>query len=80
MNVDVEDSTDFFQCGAGSMDVTRLVEEIKEKCGGIELQNEEVYMGSAFGDFVRTVVLKSRGVDGKEDLKYDAVSDVYSYF
>ena len=97
MNIDpIEESTDFFACGAGSMDVTRcvsqcrtsctnciyifrLVEEIKEKCGGIEMINEEVYMNSSFGDFARAVVLKSRGVGLKDEIKYDAVSILFSF-
>lgn len=29
LNMDVEDSTDFFASGAGSMDVVRLVEEVE---------------------------------------------------
>lgn len=33
LHVDIEDTTDFFKSGAGSMDVTRLVEEIKEIIG-----------------------------------------------
>lgn len=31
IGVVVEDSTDFFASGAGSMDVTRMVEEVREK-------------------------------------------------
>ena len=29
----VDDSTDFFGCGAGSMHVVQLVEEVKERAG-----------------------------------------------
>jgi hypothetical protein len=39
---DIEDDTDFFGSGAGSMDVTRLVEEVKDKCPGIVLINEVI--------------------------------------
>lgn len=70
---DVTSETDFFKSGAGSMDVTRLVEEVKEKCGGISLQTEEVYMATTLEDFIKAVVLKGRGV-GQEEFKYDAVS------
>ena len=30
---DITDETDFFSLGAGSMDVVRLVEEVKDKAG-----------------------------------------------
>ena len=32
---DVTDDTDFFSMGAGSMDVVRLVEEVKDKAGNL---------------------------------------------
>lgn len=57
--------TDFFFAGAGSMDVTRLVEEVKElvgESGGeFELENEDVYMASQFEDFIDLVVRRTRG-------------------
>jgi len=56
----VDDQTDFFKSGAGSMDVTRLVEEVRDKTG-VGLETDEVYMNTRFEDFVRLVVLKSRG-------------------
>lgn len=40
---DILDGLNFFECGAGSMDVTRLVEEIKEILP-VNLVNEDVYM------------------------------------
>lgn len=57
------------------MDVTRLVEEIKDKLGGLELANEEVYMNSIFEDFVNAVILKYRGGGKKDELKYSKVCD-----
>ena len=36
---DVTDDTDFFSMGAGSMDVVRLVEEVKDKAGNRLLKN-----------------------------------------
>lgn len=35
---DITDDTDFFSMGAGSMDVVRLVEEVKDKAGKIVLE------------------------------------------
>ncbi|XP_063303292.1 mitochondrial 10-formyltetrahydrofolate dehydrogenase [Pelobates fuscus] len=68
----IEDTTDFFKSGAASMDVVRLVEEIKQKFGGLEVQNEDVYMATTFQDFIQMVVRKSRG-EGKEELIIDYV-------
>ncbi|KAL3219696.1 hypothetical protein MRX96_030248 [Rhipicephalus microplus] len=70
---DVADDTDLFECGAGSMDVTRLVEEARDACG-LQLAAEDVYLASRFSDFVRAAVLKSRGQgSGGDDVSYDAV-------
>lgn len=70
-NVDRE--TDFFKCGAGSMDVTRLVEEVREMCG-VDIENEDVYMATMFDDFVKTVVLKSRGFGSTPTLIFEPVT------
>lgn len=51
----------------------RLVEEIKQKCGGLEVQNEDVYMATTFQDFIQMVVRKFRGED-KEELVIEYVS------
>nr|XP_033806706.1 mitochondrial 10-formyltetrahydrofolate dehydrogenase isoform X2 [Geotrypetes seraphini] len=63
---DVDGPTDFFKSGAASMDVVRLVEEIKQKCGGLQLQNEDVYMATTLHEFIQMVVRKSRGEDREE--------------
>ena len=52
----------------------RLVEAVRQKCGGVQLQNEDVYMATTFGDFVKQAVLVSRGVTTTKELVYDAVS------
>ncbi|XP_063073201.1 mitochondrial 10-formyltetrahydrofolate dehydrogenase [Engraulis encrasicolus] len=70
----VEDATDFFKSGAASMDVVRLVEEIKQKCGGVELQNEDVYMATTFQDFIQLFVRRFRGEDDEEELVIDYVN------
>uniref|UniRef100_A0A8C9SV67 10-formyltetrahydrofolate dehydrogenase n=1 Tax=Scleropages formosus TaxID=113540 RepID=A0A8C9SV67_SCLFO len=73
----IEDTTDFFKSGAASMDVVRLVEEIKQKCGGVQLQNEDVYMATVFQDFIQMFVRKLRGEDTQEELIVDyATKDV----
>uniref|UniRef100_A0A8D1FVT5 10-formyltetrahydrofolate dehydrogenase n=1 Tax=Sus scrofa TaxID=9823 RepID=A0A8D1FVT5_PIG len=75
----IEDSTDFFKSGASSMDVARLVEEIRQKCGGLQLQNEDVYMATKFEDFIQKVVRKLRGDDQEEELVVDYIICKVSY-
>uniref|UniRef100_A0A8C7JVJ7 formyltetrahydrofolate dehydrogenase n=1 Tax=Oncorhynchus kisutch TaxID=8019 RepID=A0A8C7JVJ7_ONCKI len=73
-NVDaIEDSTDFFKSGAASMDVVRLVEEVKLRASGCQLQNEDVYMNTTFQDFIQMCVRKLRGEDDEEELVVDYV-------
>uniref|UniRef100_A0A3P8UVX9 10-formyltetrahydrofolate dehydrogenase n=2 Tax=Cynoglossus semilaevis TaxID=244447 RepID=A0A3P8UVX9_CYNSE len=73
----VQDTTDFFKSGAASMDVVRLVEEVKQKCAGVQLQNEDVYMASTFQDFIQMFVRRFRGEDQEEELVIDyATKDV----
>ena len=68
----VEDDTDFFGAGAGSMDVVRLIEEVKEVCG-VALTNEEVFMATQFKDFIKKLVVNSRGGGGKKVQDYRTV-------
>ena len=63
LKIPIEEDTDFFATGAGSMDVVRLVEEVKDKTG-VEITNEDVFMATQFGDFIQTVVKASRGGSG----------------
>lgn len=72
LRVDIEDDTDFFNCGAGSMDVVRLVEEVKD-LASIELQNEDIYMNTTFEEFYTIAILKSRGGSGAKEIVYDGV-------
>uniref|UniRef100_A0A1A8RSL6 10-formyltetrahydrofolate dehydrogenase n=1 Tax=Nothobranchius rachovii TaxID=451742 RepID=A0A1A8RSL6_9TELE len=69
----VEDSTDFFKSGAASMDVVRLVEEVKLCASSCQLQNEDVYMNTTFQDFMQMCVRKLRGEDNEEELVVDYV-------
>lgn len=41
MNFEIDEITDFFESGATSADLTRMLEEVKVACG-VELQNSEV--------------------------------------
>ncbi|XP_023155521.1 mitochondrial 10-formyltetrahydrofolate dehydrogenase [Amphiprion ocellaris] len=73
----IENTTDFFKSGAASMDVVRLVEEVKQKCAGVQLQNEDVYMATTFQDFIQMFVRRLRGEDQEEELLIDyATKDV----
>jgi len=72
LNVTVADDTDFFKAGAGSMDVVRLVEEVKE-AAEVSLENEIVYMNTSFGDFIQAVVRVMRGGGDKPEFTYTPV-------
>ncbi|TRY66700.1 hypothetical protein DNTS_011628, partial [Danionella cerebrum] len=69
----IEDTTDFFKSGAASMDVVRLVEEVKLRAAQLQLQNEDVYLASTFQEFVQTCVKKLRGEDEGEEFNVDYV-------
>lgn len=51
----------------------RLVEEVKQKCGGVQLQTEDVYMATTYQDFIQMFVRKLRGEDQEEELVIDYV-------
>lgn len=74
LSADVSDETDFFAAGAGSMDVVRLVEELKDKIG-VTLQNEDVFMATKFNELIQCVISKLRGdgSDGSGKVEYDAI-------
>lgn len=52
----------------------RLVEEVKLRAGGCQLQNEDVYMNCTFRDFIQMCVRRLRGEDEEEELVVDYVS------
>ena len=54
--------------------ILRLVEEVKQKCAGVQLQSEDVYMATTFQDFIQMFVRKLRGEDQEEELVIDYVS------
>lgn len=66
----IDDDSDFFKAGAGSMDVVRLVEEVREACD-IDITNDDVFMNTRYEDFVQMVITNSRG-GGSVDFEYDA--------
>lgn len=74
LSADVSDDTDFFGAGAGSMDVVRLVEELKDKIG-VTLENEDVFMATKFSELIQCVISKLRGdgSDGSGKIEYDPV-------
>lgn len=72
LRLDIDSDTDFFDSGAGSMDVVRLVEEIKD-LANIELQNEDIYMNTTFEEFCTTAILKARGDSGTKEFVYEGV-------
>ncbi|OWK16783.1 ALDH1L2, partial [Cervus elaphus hippelaphus] len=51
-----------------------MLPEIRQKCGGLQLQNEDVYMATKFEDFIQKVVRKLRGEDQEAELVVDYVS------
>lgn len=65
LKLDVQDDTDFFACGAGSMDVVRLIEEAKDTFE-IHLENEVLFMAPEFGDFFKSMLNKSRNFSDNE--------------
>ncbi len=73
LSITIEDTTDFFKSGAGSMDVTRLVEELREINEALDLINEDVYMATTFDEFSKLVVLKSRGGSNTPKLLFNPI-------
>ncbi|XP_058122396.1 cytosolic 10-formyltetrahydrofolate dehydrogenase [Anopheles ziemanni] len=59
LKVEIEPETDFFACGAGSMDVVRLVEEVKDTLE-VPISNETLFMAPTYGEFMQEVVLRLR--------------------
>jgi len=72
VNTDITDDLDFFKAGAGSMDVVRLVEEIKVECE-VRITVEDVYMNTVFEELVLCVIKRGRGIEDKEPFTYTAV-------
>lgn len=71
--IEVESETDFFACGAASMDVVRLVEETKTTFRVDDIENEDVFMNPTFEEFCAAIVLKARGGQQTNEVDYKAV-------
>ncbi|PAV77177.1 hypothetical protein WR25_03161 [Diploscapter pachys] len=67
----ISEDTDFFECGATSADLTRLIEEIKFNTGA-ELEAADMYMSPAFSDCINSVIRKLRG-DSGVTVEYDPI-------
>lgn len=67
LKVEVDGETDFFACGAGSMDVVRLVEEAKDAFE-IHLENETLLMSPVFSEFFEEVVKAKRYGNTAEEI------------
>lgn len=70
LKVEITDEVDFFACGAGSMDVVRLIEEVKDEFD-VSLENEALFMSPSFGEFLRQVILTSRNGSASQEIKVD---------
>ncbi|EDW57959.1 cytosolic 10-formyltetrahydrofolate dehydrogenase isoform X2 [Drosophila virilis] len=64
----IEATTDFFAAGAGSMDVVRLVEEVKEAFD-VPLENEHVFMAPVFEEFFDQLIRSLRQGSGDASAK-----------
>lgn len=72
LSSEVEEDTDFFAMGAGSMDVVRLVEEVKD-LAKVDLENEDVFMNPTLEEFCLAVVLKGRGGQEEKEIEFKGV-------
>lgn len=59
LNTTIESSTNFLTSGAGSMDVVRLIEEVKDTFE-IHLENATLFMAPIFEEFFTEIVLSKR--------------------
>lgn len=73
LNTDIEEDTDFFASGGGSMDVVRLVEEVKDLLKLEALENDDVFMAPSFSEFTLNAILKTRGGSSNADIEYRAI-------
>lgn len=59
LKLEIDSQTNFFSCGAGSMDVVRLIEEVKDSIE-IHLENATIFMSPTFSEFLTEVILAKR--------------------
>lgn len=70
LKIEVTDDTDFFACGAGSMDVVRLIEEAKDAFE-INLENESLFMAPVYSEFYEEIVKVARQGDVIQEITVD---------
>lgn len=70
LKTDVQDDTDFFASGAGSMDVVRLIEEAKDTFE-VHLENEALFMAPEFLEFVHVLLYQSKNGSSVDEKKVD---------
>lgn len=70
---DIDKHTDFFKSGGGSMQVVRLIEEVRSSLESVNLLNQQVYMASTFQQFLTLVIMNLRGISIEKEFTYDAV-------
>lgn len=75
LKTDIEAQTDFFACGAASMDVVRLIEEVKDSFE-IHLETSAIYMSPIFSEFLTDVVLATRSDSsgGSVEVNYNGIT------
>ncbi|XP_023246856.1 cytosolic 10-formyltetrahydrofolate dehydrogenase [Copidosoma floridanum] len=72
LNLEIEDVNTLYKKGASSMDVVRLVEEVKDSLD-IHLQNTDVFMAPTFIEFASVAVLARRGATASRSVHYEPV-------
>lgn len=74
LNINIESQTNFLTSGAGSMDVIRLIEEVKDTFE-IHLENAALFMSPVFDEFFTKVVLAKRGAsDTPASVQYNGIT------
>lgn len=75
LKTNIEAETDFFASGAGSMDVVRLTEEVKEAFE-IHLENAAIFMAPVFSEYLTEVVLATRSgsVGSDFDVPFEGIT------
>lgn len=70
LKTEIDNETDFFACGAASMDVVRLVEEVKDAFE-ISMENEVLFMAPVFGEFFVEVIKAVRQGSSVQEIKVE---------
>lgn len=70
LKTDVQDDTDFFASGAGSMDVVRLIEEAKDTFE-VHLENEALFMAPEFLEFFHVMLNQSKNGSSVNEINVD---------